>query len=102
MSLPVSSTLRSAQINALPNLNIFTFTSLAARLNTSKLLTCNVSIANGEEQSHFTKEEVKELAFLPALSGPGPQTFLFSKKPQSLPISVLALWFSALGPLYSY
>ena len=54
MSLPVSSTLRSAQINALPNLNIFTFTSLAARLNTSKLLTCNVSIANGEEQSHFT------------------------------------------------
>lgn len=80
MRLPERQQLCSAQINALLNLNTFTLTSLAARLNTTKSFICKVSIANWEEQSHFTEEEVKELAFLSALSGPRPPDLPFLKQ----------------------
>lgn len=102
MSFAESSTVFGPNQCPAPSKHLHLYLTHSARLNTTKSFICNVSIANGEEQSHFTEEEDKELAFLPALSGPGPQTVLFPNKPQPLRKSVLALWFSALEPLYSY
>lgn len=56
----------------------------------------------GRNSPILQRRKLRNLLFFQLSAGPGPQIFLFSNKPQSLPISVLALWFSALEPLHSY